>query len=143
MPSSRPAGKSRRTLLTAGGVGAAGLALSGCGSEDSGTSSPSGSSAAAAGGAATVAAADVPVGGGAILTDAKVVVTQPTEGEFKAFSAVCTHEGCVVSGVTETIDCACHNSKFSVTDGSVVSGPATASLPAKTVTADGDSLSVS
>ena len=53
------------------------------------------------------------------------MVTQPTEGDFKAFSALCTHQGCVVSEIKgEDIDCTCHGSKFSIADGSVVDGPA-------------------
>lgn len=132
----------RRTALAAGGIGVAGLTLAGCG-EESGSATASSSSAAGGGGGSTVATADVPVGGGTILGEAKLVVTQPTAGEYKAFSAVCTHQGCVVSGVTETIDCACHESHFALTDGSVVSGPATAPLPAKTVAVDGDRLTVS
>jgi len=39
------------------------------------------------------------VGGGIILPDEQVVVTQPSAGEFKAFTAVCTHAQCVVSSV--------------------------------------------
>jgi Rieske Fe-S protein len=105
-------------------------------------SGTTGSSTGAAAGT-SVAKADVPEGGGVIMKDAKIVVTQPAAGDFKAFSAVCTHQGCVVSAVTDTIDCACHNSKFALADGAVVSGPATSPLPAKTVTADGDNLVVS
>jgi Rieske Fe-S protein len=78
---------------------------------------------------------DVPVGGGKIYTDAKVVVTQPSKGEYKAFSAVCTHVGCLCNQVAAgTINCPCHGSKFKITDGSVVAGPAPAPLPAKTIT---------
>ena len=80
-------------------------------------------------------AADIPVGGGKIYTAAKVVVTQPAKGEFKAFSAVCTHVGCLCNQVADgTIDCPCHGSKFKITDGSVVTGPAPAPLAAKTIT---------
>ena len=85
---------------------------------------------------------DIPEGGGKIFTDEKVVVTQPTAGEFKCFSAVCTHQGCLVSEVTETIDCRCHMSKFSLTDGSPVSGPASAALGAVEISVDGDSISL-
>ena len=69
---------------------------------------------------------EIPVGGGTIFADEQVVVTQPTEGEFKAFTAVCTHQGCHVSSVSDgTINCACHGSQFSIDDGSVEPGPAT------------------
>jgi len=88
-----------------------------------------------------VAAADVPVGGGVILGVAKVVVTQPSEGEFKGFSSTCTHQGCQVSSVTsDAILCACHNSSFSIDDGSVLGGPATAPLPSVAVAVDGDQV---
>ena len=61
-------------------------------------------------------ASDIPVGGGAIYTAAKVVVTQPASGQYKAFSAVCTHVGCLVNKVTSgTIDCPCHGSEFRIT----------------------------
>jgi Rieske Fe-S protein len=84
-------------------------------------------------------ASEIPVGGGKAFTAAQVVVTQPAKGEYKAFSAVCTHVGCVCNAVANgTIDCPCHGSTFKITDGSVVTGPATAPLPPKKVTvADG------
>jgi Rieske Fe-S protein len=80
------------------------------------------------------AASDIPVGGGAIYTAAKVVVTQPASGQYKAFSAVCTHVGCTVNTVTNgTIDCPCHGSEFKITNGAVVTGPAPSPLPAKQI----------
>jgi Rieske Fe-S protein len=80
------------------------------------------------------AASDILVGGGAIYTAAKVVVTQPASGQYKAFSAVCTHVGCIVNKVTNgTIDCPCHGSEFKITNGAVVTGPAPAPLPAKQI----------
>ena len=83
--------------------------------------------------------ADIPLGGGTVFTDAKVVVTQPTKGVFKAFSAVCTHVGCLCNQVADgTIDCPCHGSKFKISDGAVVAGPAQTALPAAPITvADG------
>ena len=86
-------------------------------------------------------ASDVPVGGGMVYTAAKVVVTQPSKGEYKAFSAVCTHVGCLCNQVADgTINCPCHGSKFKITDGSVVAGPAPAPLAAKTVTVSGGKI---
>jgi Rieske Fe-S protein len=80
-------------------------------------------------------AAAVPVGGGKIFTAAKVVVTQPTKGVFRAFSAVCTHVGCLCDQVTGgTINCPCHGAKFKITDGSVVAGPAPSPLAAAKIT---------
>ncbi len=84
-----------------------------------------------------MAAADVPVGGGVILEDAKLVVTQPAKGDFEAFSSTCTHRGCTVAEVTETIDCPCHGSMLSLEDGSVQGGPAPVALPETAVEVQG------
>ena len=126
---------SRRTVLAGvAAVGAVG-ALAACGS---------GSDTTANTGPVTLAAADVPVGGGKILSDSRVVVTQPAAGTYKAFSAVCTHQGCIVAAVAnDVISCACHNSRFSATDGSVQAGPAPSPLPGRTVKVDGSNLIVS
>jgi Rieske Fe-S protein len=91
--------------------------------------------AAAPVGNALVRTADVPVGGGKILGDQDVVVTQPRAGQFKAFSATCTHQGCTVSSVANgTISCRCHGSTFDAGNGSVKGGPAPRPLAAKSVT---------
>ena len=132
----------RRTVLR--GVAAGSVAvplLAACAGEEagapSGVGSPSGSEV-------EVSAADVPVGGGTILEEELVVVTQPTEGEFKAFSAVCTHQGCPVQEIADgTINCQCHGSRFSIEDGSVVQGPADAPLGTKKATLQGDTVRVS
>jgi len=80
------------------------------------------------------AASEIPVGGGKIYTAAKVVVTQPARGQYKAFSAVCTHVGCIMSEVANgTIDCPCHGGQFKVTNGAVVAGPPPSPLPARPV----------
>ena len=79
-------------------------------------------------------AGEIPVGGGKIFTAAKVVVTQPVRGEYRAFSAVCTHVGCILDEVADgTIDCPCHGSEFTITTGAVVTGPAPKPLPKKRI----------
>jgi len=72
---------------------------------------------------------EVPVGGGIVLTDARIVITQPEPGEFRAFSAVCTHQGETVGRVQDnTITCLFHGSQYDATTGKVTAGPATAGL---------------
>ena len=84
---------------------------------------------------------DVPVGGGKVLADKKIVITQPRAGSFEAFTAVCTHQGCTVSSVSDgTINCPCHGSKFSVTNGSVVTGPAASPLAPVSIKVQGTSI---
>ncbi|WP_237325174.1 Rieske (2Fe-2S) protein [Streptomyces sp. CBMAI 2042] len=142
----------RRTVLTAGAAGAAAL-VTGCGSsgDESGggdasgtasdTASPGTSPDASPGGEELAATGDIPVGGGTIFKEQKVVVTQPEEGEFKAFSAVCTHAQCLVSTVSDgTINCPCHGSTFSITDAAVEAGPATRPLPAEQITVEGGAI---
>ncbi|MET9961228.1 Rieske (2Fe-2S) protein [Streptomyces sp. NPDC006326] len=148
----------RRTLLAAGAAAAlAGGTLTACGKEEKkpaqsepGNASPPARSAEAAApsaapptgaGKALVKSSAVPVGGGTVLKEEKLVVTQPTAGSFRCFSAVCTHQGCILSKVENgTIDCPCHGSKFEMTDGAVAHGPATRPLAEKkiTVAADGN-----
>jgi len=83
------------------------------------------------------------VGGGVIFPDQQVVVTQPVEGEFKCFTAVCTHQGCIVSSVQAGgIRCECHGSVFSVEDGTAVNPPATQPLAEVEITVDGDEIAI-
>ncbi|MGW7577269.1 Rieske (2Fe-2S) protein [Streptomyces sp. NPDC054765] len=149
----------RRTVVAA--VGAAGLtaALAACGgstadagsgdSKAAGGDQAGGSGAsgggAAGGGSGTVLAktSEIPQGGGKIFKADKVVVTQPKDGEIKAFSAICTHAGCVVGEVSGgTINCMCHGSKFDINDGSVKKGPATKGLAPAKVNVKGGSVAL-
>jgi nitrite reductase/ring-hydroxylating ferredoxin subunit len=147
----------RRTVLAGAGAVGVTVVASACSTYgDSGSSSdaaPASSAPAAAPttGAASAAppaadalakVADIPVGGGKIFEAEGVVITQPEAGTIKAFSNVCTHQGCKVNKVATTIDCPCHGSKFSVTDGSPTAGPAKKPLAEKQVTVNGDSITL-
>src|SRR6478752_5313551 len=137
-PSQSPTVSRRAVLAGAAAVGAAvgvGALAAACGT--------SGGSGGPAAGPVTVAVGDIPVGGGKIFESQQVVVAQPVAGTFKAFSAICTHQGCVVGAVQNgKIVCPCHNSEFSAADGSVTQGPAMTALTAKTVSRSGDTLTV-
>ncbi|MGW3668376.1 Rieske (2Fe-2S) protein [Streptomyces sp. NPDC005141] len=127
----------RRTVILATGASAL---LAGCSQYGDGGSS-SDSSPKASSGAQLATTSDIPVGGGTIFKDQKIVVTQPEKGDFKAFSAICTHAGCTVNKVADgTIDCPCHGSRFSVEDGAVKAGPAPRPLPAEKITVEGNSI---
>ena len=150
----------RVVLLGAGGLGAAAV-LAACGTDTSGTNPngsdfaenpvPAGSTGADAGnatggdsgggaaGASLALVADVPSGGGIIQGD--YVITQPKQGTFKAFTKICTHQGCEVSEVKNgTINCPCHGAKYSIEDGSVQGGPAPKPLAETKVKVDGDKI---
>ncbi|TNH29337.1 Rieske (2Fe-2S) protein [Micromonospora orduensis] len=150
-----PGTQTRRALLT--GVGAVGAAvvLAGCGSDAGGegaaptSGGPAVPSTGDAGGGdrqnaqSLATTADIPVGGGKVLATEGVVITQPTAGQFKGFSPICTHQNCPVTNVDGgTINCTCHNSKFSIEDGSVKAGPATKPLPPRDIKVTGDQISL-
>ncbi|MDN4162161.1 Rieske (2Fe-2S) protein [Nocardioides abyssi] len=135
----------RRALTGVAGVGIALPVLAACAGDDgpSTASDPAASGSDSGQGGPLAATADIEVGGGAIYPNEEVVVTQPTEGEFKAFSIRCTHQGCAVAEVSdEGIVCPCHNSVFSISDGSPQGGPATAPLEERPITVSGDQLTL-
>lgn len=148
--------RTRRALLAGAGAVGASVLLAACGSDDSkGGQAPNVSpttagepedntTGGATGSGSTLAkTSEIPVGGGKIIPSSSVVVTQPTAGQFKAFSAICTHQGCPVSSVDGgTINCTCHGSRFSISDGSPQTGPATQALAAKNVKVNGGNVTL-
>ncbi len=151
-------GLNRRNVLGGATAAAVGLPLlAACGSDepetatDPTTDPTSGSTSTDEGESPTddaaagvlAATSDIPVGGCAVFSEQKCVVTQPSEGTFKAFTSVCTHQGCTVSASTDgVIPCGCHGSQFSIEDGSVVQGPATSPLSEIEIAVDGDAISL-
>jgi Rieske Fe-S protein len=119
------------------------------GSGGDGTGTGSDSDGDGGTGPALARTGDVPAGGGLILADEQVVLTQPAAGQFRCFSAVCTHQGCTVASVSDgTINCPCHGSRFSIEDGSVVQAAAGLSpdqqspLPEVAISVDGDTVAL-
>ena len=147
-PDPRPTDQplARRTVVLHAGLAAAGLVgLSACSADRPPVPTGGG---AASGSSVTAKTTDIPLGGGRVFVDRAAgrhaVITQPTAGEFKAFSSICPHAQCDVSEVTTTINCAgCHQSQFSIADGSVVKPPANTGLSPRTLTVEGETLTVS
>ena len=80
---------------------------------------------------------EIPVGGGQVFPERQVVITQPTAGEFHGFGIICTHDGCELNAVANgTINCPCHGSRYAITDGSVVQGPARTGLRVEQIAVD-------
>ncbi|WP_260478144.1 Rieske (2Fe-2S) protein [Nonomuraea sp. WAC 01424] len=131
-------GLGRREMLGVAGIAACGLALAGCGAGDAKAQQVS-----TIKGKVIAKTADVPVGGGKLVNEWKIVVTQPTQGVYKAYSAVCTHKGCMVGTPKDNvITCACHGSEFAADSGKATKGPATAPLTVYQVKVEGDGIVV-
>ncbi len=117
---------SRRTFLLGTATTFAGAFLAACGSNPP----------------KDVESTDVPVGSAVIL--GSVIIAQPTEGEFIAYSSACPHQGNFITEVDGgTVICTKHNSVFAIADGAVVSGPAQSGLRDANLTQEGDTLSAS
>lgn len=117
---------SRRTFLLGTATTFAGAFLAACGSNPP----------------KEIEATEVPVGSAVIL--GSVIIAQPTEGEFVAYSSACPHQGQFITKVEgDVVTCTKHNSKFSIVDGALISGPATSGLREANLTQEGDTLSAS
>lgn len=140
---------SRRTVAVGAGVAAIGASLAavGCsapsyGRADRSSGAGGSSRTAAVPGTVLGPTSEVPVGSGKIYDAQQIVVTQPSAGSYQGFSAVCTHQGCLVNQIADgTIDCPCHGSRYRL-DGTVANGPAARPLPSAPVTVTNGRLTV-
>lgn len=141
--SSSPASAAQSPGGAAAGQPSATMAATTAASQPSADATTAGSGAAGTG-VELGATSQIPVGGGMIFSTQKVVVTQPVAGTYKAFSSTCTHMGCQVTQITNgLIECPCHGSHYSITDGSVQAGPAPRALPAESITVQGGEIFLS
>ncbi|GAB4543118.1 MAG: Rieske (2Fe-2S) protein [Anaerolineae bacterium] len=90
---------------------------------------------------------DFPAGQGKVIpvNDKPVIVVNTTQGGLKAFSAICTHLGCIVEWdqPRQFILCPCHDGRFNAVNGAVISGPPPAPLPQLALTVEQDAVYVS
>jgi Rieske Fe-S protein len=86
---------------------------------------------------------DIPIGQGTVVAmgNKPVIVVNSDQG-VKAFSAICTHLGCIVAfdSTLGHIVCPCHDGHFNAVTGQVLSGPPPAPLPPVTVTVEGKDI---
>lgn len=145
--------RTRRAVLAGAGAVGAAMALAACGDNSTGEAEASpGPALSESGdpgggdreGAQSLArTSDIPVGGGVVYAAQGIVITQPSAGEFKGFDPICPHQNCPVGNVDGgTINCTCHGSKFSIEDGSVLTGPSTKPLAPRDVKVNGDQISL-
>jgi Rieske Fe-S protein len=124
---------SRQTFIRLGA--AAGLAVAGVAGSAACSGSDGGKKVAQ--GQVIAKEADLAPGSAVAFTDAgtgkPAVLVHLKNGEFVAYSAECTHQGCTVSYRAKGkgyLACPCHGSVFDpVSRGEVVSGPAEEPLP--------------
>jgi cytochrome b6-f complex iron-sulfur subunit len=87
--------------------------------------------------------ADIPVGQGKVVAmGSKPAIVINTAAGVKAYSAICTHLGCIVAWdpAANVIHCPCHDGRFSAATGAVLAGPPPAPLPEVDVEVDGDKI---
>ena len=136
----------RGVIASAVGVSAV-AALSACSTEVSElTSTPEPEAPATTSPVAVAKTSDSPIGSGKKfdVEGVPILITQPRAGEFRGFSAVCTHAGFVMTNMANSeIKCDNHGAVYSADDGSVLSGPAPRALGKVTVTVEGDDILVS
>ncbi len=134
-------------LGSALGVGAAAASLAACGGGAGSGSSSSGSGgsggkekagssaggeAKGGGGAAIAQASEVAPGSALTFKEGgqDAVLVHLENGDFVAYSAVCTHQACTVAYQKGQLACPCHGSVFDPANGAeVVTGPAQSPLP--------------
>ena len=85
----------------------------------------------------------LPPGAGTVVSvGSKPAIVIDTAAGVKAYSAICTHLGCIVmwDDAAALIVCPCHDGRFNPASGAVVSGPPPAPLPALNAVVEGNDI---
>jgi Rieske Fe-S protein len=139
--SSTSSGPTRRRVLAIGAVGLSAGTLAACSQARSPDNSAGGDTPAA--GTPLAKLSDIKVGEAISATGpdgAKIIIARPTSTTVAGFSAICTHQGCLVRPVGKQLDCPCHGSVYNATTGEVLIGPAVRALPQVAVSIAGDDV---
>lgn len=148
-----PALVDRRGFLTAAGASTlSALLLAACGGDSDAPTAPVGNGNLPPGVERTgntlrvnlaVATALQAPNGFLIVTQPPTIIVNAGGGSYKAFTAVCTHAGCLVGSFANgRITCPCHGSQYDL-NGQVVAGPAPAALATYPVAFDAGSNTLS
>ncbi len=88
---------------------------------------------------------DIPIGQGKVVSMGnKPIIVVNTDHGAKAFSAICTHLGCICiwDQTRQTIVCPCHDGQFNPTTGAVIAGPPPTPLPEIPASVEGEDIYV-
>jgi cytochrome b6-f complex iron-sulfur subunit len=89
---------------------------------------------------------DFPVGQGKVVpvNDRPVIIVNLEQGGLRAYSAICTHLGCIVEwdDSRQFIHCPCHDGRFNALNGAIISGPQPAPLPELELAVENDTVFV-
>jgi cytochrome b6-f complex iron-sulfur subunit len=142
-PAAAPQGTRRRFLRWLGGLTIVSTALMVL-TPIIGFLTPTASGANEAGGKVLVGTTDdIPPGSGKVVAmGSKPAIVVNTDSGVKAYSAICTHLGCVVAwnDLQSQIVCPCHGGQFNPATGAVVGGPPPTPLPPINVSVEGNQI---
>jgi thiosulfate dehydrogenase [quinone] large subunit len=135
-----------------GGAGSHGSGSASSGRAGGHPSSSASGSASSPGGGSSLPAGAVKLGPGSRLPSGQAatysdpvdgspdILIRDSEGDLKAFSAVCTHAGCTVAYEGGIIVCPCHGGEYSAETGEVIAGPPPSPLAPKQVLESGGQI---
>ena len=107
-------------------AGASMISACGGGSGSSGSASESATQGTSGGGQAIARESELAPGSATKFKDSgkPAILVHLDSGEFAAYSAICTHQRCIVAYRGGQLACPCHGSIFDAANGEVINPPA-------------------